>query len=54
MKQVQLIIISFILTAPAFAQILHTSSPIVQEPIENRIISERSAMIDSIIWQKES
>lgn len=53
MKQVQLIIISFILTAPAFAQILHTSSPIVQEPIENKIISERSAMIDSVIWHED-
>jgi hypothetical protein len=53
MKQFQLLIISFAFTIPTFAQVMQTHTPTIQEPITNRIIKERSAMIDSVLWQED-
>jgi len=53
MKHIQLLAISFALTIPAFAQVMQTLSPSIQGPIENRILTERSAMVDSVLWQED-
>ena len=53
MKHIQLLAISFALTIPAFAQVMQTLSPSIQGPIDNRILTERSAMVDSVLWQED-
>ena len=52
MIKIQLLVISFALTIPAFAQVMQTLSPTIQGPI-NTVITERSALVDSIIWQED-
>jgi hypothetical protein len=53
MKHIQLLAITFVLTIPAFAQVMQTLSPSIQGPINNRILAERSAIVDSVLWYED-
>jgi len=52
MKKIQLLIISFAFSIPGFAQVLQKANPTIQGPLQSRIITERSAAVDSVLWHE--